>query len=99
MPAHLAQFTERDWPGRTVDDRLRFWREARRLWHEEHGWPGGPLELLRGFSDERRRREGRRLLSWGRSAAQLEALDGVRRSSHMTADSSNENTNHPETRE
>lgn len=82
VPAHLAQFTEREWPGRTVDDRLRFWREARRFWHEQHGWPGGPLELLAGYSDERRRREGRRLLSWGRPAAELEALDGFSRSHH-----------------
>ncbi len=76
VPAHLARFVERDWPGQTVEDQVEMWRAARRLWHAEHGWPGGPLALLRDESDLRRRMAGLPLWSWGRTPAELEWLDG-----------------------
>ena len=76
MPPELATFTETDWPGRSVADRLVLWTEARKVWHDEHGWPGGPLAMICGFSDVQRRLEGRPLLSWGRDPAELARLEG-----------------------
>jgi hypothetical protein len=55
---------------------MALWREARKAWAAEHGWPGGPLARLRDESDLRRRVAGLPLLSWGRTAGGLEALDG-----------------------
>lgn len=72
VPPHLLTFRAEDWPARTVVDCIRLWREARLIWHEQHGWPGGPLDLLRGVSDTKRRIEGRPLLSWGRTWDELE---------------------------
>jgi hypothetical protein len=46
------------------------------MWHTAHGWPGGPLAMLRGQSDVERRMEGRPLLSWGRTPDELAGLDG-----------------------
>jgi len=77
IPAHLAVFDPADWPGTSWEPRWREWRAARRVWHEEHGWPGGPLALMREESDVRRRHEGRPLLSWGRTLQEVYELDGV----------------------
>jgi hypothetical protein len=76
VPARLESFTPSDWPGRTWHDRYELWNEARRTWNDEHGWPGGPLALLRDASDLRRRHEGAPLLSWGRTPRELDALNG-----------------------
>ncbi len=57
MPPMLAGFSPPDWPGRTTADRFAMWREARRAWCEEHGWPGGPVEMVRGHREVRRRLE------------------------------------------
>src|SRR4051794_31133255 len=73
-----ADFRPADWPGRTVEDRLAFWVEARRSWHEERGWPGGALAMMRGASDVRRRLEGVPLLSWGRDPEELAPTNGHR---------------------
>jgi hypothetical protein len=72
----LAVFTPADWPGRTVLDKLSLWKEARRVYFEEHGWPGGALALLQESSDVQRRLEGRPLLPWSRTPAELAALNG-----------------------
>jgi hypothetical protein len=80
VPPRLATFTPADWPGHTVEDRFGLWKEARCAWHDEHGWPGGPLALMRAVSDVRRRLEGRPLLSWGRTPDELARLNGERHS-------------------
>ena len=72
----LAVFNAADWPGRSAMDRFELWKEARRAYFEEHGWPGGALALLRGSSDVQCRLEGRPLLSWGRTPAELARLNG-----------------------
>ncbi len=61
VPTSLVTFEEADWPGSTVEDRFRFWKAARFMWHEEHGWPGGPVELVRCQREVRRQlaRSGR----------------------------------------
>lgn len=74
MPPQLLTFRPEDWPARNVDDCLRLWREARLIWHEQHEWPGGALDLLRGVSDVRRRLSGQRPLPWGRTSDELEEL-------------------------
>lgn len=78
IPAHLAVFDPANWPGTTTwEPRWHEWRAARRVWLDEHGWPGGALTLLREESDTRRRHEGRPLLSWGRARQDMVALDGI----------------------
>jgi hypothetical protein len=79
VPAHLRAFREHDWPGRTWEDRFRFWKEARRVYHEEHGWPGGPVRLIGEQSDVRRSHEGLPLWSWGRTGEELDRIDPRRR--------------------
>lgn len=78
IPPHLAVFDPADWPGTSWEPRWREWRGARRAWHDEHGWPGGPLALMREESDTRRGHEGRPLLSWGRTRQETFELDGIR---------------------
>lgn len=77
VPAHLAAFDERDWPGRSFGDRFALWREARTAWAEVNDWPGGPLARLRDESDLRRCRAGLPLWSWGRTPAELDFLFGA----------------------
>ena len=76
VPPMLATFTPVDWPGRSVADKLAIWKEARHVYSEEHGWPGGPLDMIRGAHDVRRRIEGLPLLSWGRTPEELARLNG-----------------------
>ena len=83
VPEHLERFIPADWPGHTWQVRFDFWREARRAHMDAHGWPGGPLELARGESDVRRRRDGQHLLSWGRTRAELVELDPEHRRVHL----------------
>ncbi|MHA6511324.1 hypothetical protein [Tessaracoccus sp. Z1128] len=58
LPAHLAEFTEADWPG--VDWRARFdaWKAAQDRHTVEHGWPAGPLDRLYRRSLARSRHYG-----------------------------------------
>ena len=53
-PPHLTRFTPQEWPGRSWDDRFRLWKAARRMHFEQHGWPGGAVEVVRGAVDVRR---------------------------------------------
>jgi hypothetical protein len=39
--------------------RVRRWAEARRRWHERHGWPGGLVALVLDVAEVRRRWCGR----------------------------------------
>ena len=78
VPPMLATFTPADWPGRSIADKLAIWKEARSIHFETHGWPGGALALLQEASDVQRRIEGRRLLPWSRTPAELAALNGER---------------------
>lgn len=80
VPPRLAEFSAGEWTGRSLEERVAAWREARHRWLEEYGWPGGPLAMLRGESDVRRRLAGVPLLPWGRTDAELTALDGRPRS-------------------
>jgi hypothetical protein len=45
-------------------------------WHDLHGWPGGPLALLRGASDVERHVAGLPLRAWGRSPEQVSEVNG-----------------------
>lgn len=76
VPPMQAEFGPKDWPGRTLLGTCALWKEARRVHLEEHGWPGGPLDMIRGADDVRRRIEGLPLLSWGRTPEELARLNG-----------------------
>ena len=83
LPDDLAIFRERDWHGRTWEQRWQSWRDARREHFDRHGWPGGALALLRDESDTRRRHDGSQLRSCGRTFAELAELDPKHRHVHM----------------
>lgn len=53
VPAALWTFTEADWPGDTLADRLEFWVAERMAWSLANGWPGGGLGCLRGITAAR----------------------------------------------
>lgn len=78
LPEHLSTFRGDDWLGRTWDERFAFWREARRAYLDAHGWPGGPLAMLRDESDLQRRRHGWRLRPFDRTPEQLADLEAQR---------------------
>jgi hypothetical protein len=40
VPDRLAAFVLEDWPG-GISGAFAVWCEARRVWAEAHGWPGG----------------------------------------------------------
>lgn len=74
VPAPLAVFDPRDWPGPSVRDSYHLWRAARRRYSDAYGWPGGPLEQLAAESGVRAALDGRRLLFFFRSDAELVAI-------------------------
>lgn len=45
-PAHLRVFTGRGLDDAALDEALTAWREARKTYYAEHGWPGGFLVML-----------------------------------------------------
>jgi hypothetical protein len=51
VPAELATFTASQWPGRIVAEQVAQWKAARLAYSDEHGWPGGALEAMRGALD------------------------------------------------
>jgi hypothetical protein len=73
VPAQLAEFTSADWPGGTVEQRVALWKAARVAWHDENGWPGGPLDLFRGVSHNAGSR-GAPCCRGGRTQAELDRL-------------------------
>lgn len=59
------------------------WRAARMAWAAEHGWPGGPVELVAGQRRARRALLGQpvvirpaRRLSLGRASALFRFIEG-----------------------
>lgn len=51
VPARLRTFDVAEWPAETAADSYELWAAARTAWADEHGWPGGPLELLHSAVD------------------------------------------------
>ena len=45
-PAHLRVFNPCGLDDRGLDEALTAWREARKRYYAEHGWPGGFLVML-----------------------------------------------------
>lgn len=45
-PAHLRVFNGGGLDDRGLDEALTAWREARKAYYREHGWPGGFLVML-----------------------------------------------------
>ncbi len=45
-PAHLRVFNGRGLDDPGLDEALTAWREARKVYYAEHGWPGGFLVML-----------------------------------------------------
>ncbi len=45
-PAHLRVFTGHGLDDHGLDEALTAWREARKAYYAEHGWPGGFLVML-----------------------------------------------------
>jgi hypothetical protein len=41
VKARLATFDAADWPAEDPRAAHALWKEARRAWRDEHGWPGG----------------------------------------------------------
>lgn len=60
-PEHLASFNESQWPGLNWETRFLAWTEAQDAHVEQHGWDGGPLDLVMRRSFVRTRYMGGRL--------------------------------------
>jgi len=45
-PAHLRVFNPRGLDDRGLDEALTAWREARKAYYAEYGWPGGFVVML-----------------------------------------------------
>ena len=72
----LATFVPEHWPGRTGEDRYSTWKQARRAWHEEHGWPAVRLLSYEASATHAAAAAGQTLLSWGRTPEELARLHG-----------------------
>lgn len=54
-PALLLRFKLEDWPAEDKHEAFQQWREARRVFYDVHGWPGGFVDLLQQGYQERQR--------------------------------------------
>lgn len=60
VPARLRAFDAADWPAETAAESYELWSAARTAWADEHGWPGGALDLFLSAVDAKCAIYGRR---------------------------------------